>query len=102
MSRLTGAGSVMLPTESEENVAATQIQRIARGRQAKHFVQRRRVAFNGAASKIQARIRGVLTRQRVTMVWKRHYAAISIQKVARGRQDRNHVRDLRRFNLHTQ
>ena len=45
--------SSLLPIEKEETSAATDIQRIARGRQARHYVERRRVQYNKAATRIQ-------------------------------------------------
>ena len=87
----------LMPIEREENAAATNIQRIARGRQARHYVEQRRRRYNRAATKIQARARGMRDRRRVTWAWKLHFASIAIQRVVRGRLGRVRVSNLRKF-----
>ncbi len=92
----------MMPIEREENRAAIEIQRIARGRQARHYVERRRRKFNRAATKIQSRARGMRDRKRVTWAWKLHFASIGMQKIVRGRLDRVRVAAMRKFRKDTQ
>jgi hypothetical protein len=91
--------STLLPVELQEHEAATEIQRIARGRQARKYVERRRRRYNRAATKIQSRVRGMQDRRRVMTFRKRVKLATDLQRFTRGKLARYFVRDLRRFNL---
>ena len=86
-------GEVLADDEEEavtiEDFSATCIQKIARGRHARAYVAQRRTRFNYAATQIQAGTRGLFDRRRVRLRRKQHYAAIQIQKVARGRRGRS-------------
>ena len=92
--------STLLPVEMQEQQAAVQIQKIARGRQARKYVARRRRRFNRAATKIQSRARGMRDRARVRHLRLQEKAATDLQRIGRGRMGRNYVRDLKRSNLH--
>ncbi len=89
------------PIEIEEYQAALAIQRIARGRQARHYVERRRTKFNKAATRIQARARGMRDRKKVTWAWKLHFGAIAMQRIVRGRLARVRVATMRKFRKDT-
>jgi hypothetical protein len=89
------------PIEIEEYNAARAIQRIARGRQARHYVERRRTKFNKAATRIQARARGMRDRRKVTWAWKLYFGAIAVQRIVRGRLARVRVATMRRFRRDT-
>ena len=92
--------STMLPVEMEENEAATQIQRIARGRQARKAVERRRRRYNRAATRIQARARGMRDRNLVLGLRRKENAATEIQRMARGKLARREVKEMKLSNLH--
>ena len=83
----------MLPEDEEaavtlEHQCAVAIQAIARGRLARHAVERRRQIFTRAAIVIQAGARCLFARRYVAVVRRRHHAALTIQRVERGRQAR--------------
>ena len=98
-------GEVLAEDEEEavtiEDFSATCIQKIARGRHARAYVAQRRTRFNYAATQIQAGTRGLFDRRRVRLRRQQHYAAIQIQKVARGRRGRS-VANRRRHEKLTQ
>lgn len=96
---LPGGVSTLLPVEMQEYQAAANIQRIARGRQARKAVARRRRRFNRAATKIQARVRGMRDRERVLGIRRREGAATNIQRIVRGKLTRENVHRIVRRNL---
>ena len=67
-----------------EVVAATTIQKISRGRQARRFFRRRQVQYHFSSSRIQSAARGFLARRYVCRLFHERKAAIQIQCLQRG------------------